>query len=44
MNVAQSRNKPVRFFMVSALKGAVCQKPILTEKRLGYQTVPFSFL
>lgn len=30
--------------MASAFKGAVCQKPILTGKQLGYQTVPLSYM
>ena len=30
--------------MVSDRKGAVCQKPILTERRLGYQTVPLGYM
>jgi len=34
----------VRFLLDSALKGAACQKLILTERRLGYQTVPLSYM
>src|SRR3989344_335699 len=30
--------------MVSDRKGAVCQKPILTERRLGFQTVPLGYM
>jgi len=41
--VAQVVNKSVSFLMVSVLKGAVCQKPILTERQLGNQTVPLSY-
>ena len=37
-------NKSVSFLLAPVPKGAVCQKPILTDKRLGYQTAPFVFL
>jgi len=30
--------------MASAFEGAVCQKPTLTGKQLGYQTVPLSYM
>ena len=30
--------------LASAFEGAVCQKPSLTAKRLGYQTVPLNYM